>query len=76
VLWIIVPIHVAVCLVLIVLVLLHSGRGGGMSDMLGGGVGTTAAGSTVAEKNLNRITFVAVGIFAFTTLALALLLNN
>ena len=41
------------------LVLLHSGRGGGLSDMFGGGLGATAAGSTVAEKNLDRITVVA-----------------
>ena len=51
-------IHVAVSLGLIFLVLLHSGRGGGLSDMFGGGLGATAAGSTVVEKNLDRITVV------------------
>ncbi|MGB1723340.1 MAG: preprotein translocase subunit SecG, partial [Ilumatobacteraceae bacterium] len=40
-------------------VLLHSGRGGGLSDMFGGG-GGAALGSTAAERNLNRITFVFV----------------
>jgi preprotein translocase subunit SecG len=50
-------IHVAVCLGLIFLVLLHSGKGGGLSDMFGGGMGASAAGSTVVEKNLDRITF-------------------
>ena len=53
--------------VVIGLVLLHSGRGGGLSDMFGGGIGTSAAGSTVMERNLDRITVaIAVG-FAFTT---------
>ena len=75
-LWIVVPVHAIVCLVIIVLVLLHSGKGGGLSDMMGGGAGASAAGSTVAEKNLNRITFVAVAILAFTTVSLSLLLNN
>ena len=38
-------------------ILMHSGRGGGLSDMFGGG-GGAALGSTAAERNLNRITFV------------------
>ena len=49
-------IHVVDGLLLIFLVLLHSGKGGGLSDMFGGGLGATAAGSTVAERNLDRIT--------------------
>ena len=52
-------IHVLVCSTLIVLILLHSGKGGGLSDMFGGGLGASAAGSTVVEKNLDRITLVA-----------------
>ena len=67
-------IHVLAALGLIGLVLLHSGKGGGVSDMFGGGVGATAAGSTVVEKNLNRITVVVAVIFGFTTLSLGLLL--
>ena len=67
-------IHVLAALGLIGLVLLHSGKGGGVSDMFGGGVGATAAGSTVVEKNLNRITIVVAVIFGFTTLSLGLLL--
>jgi preprotein translocase subunit SecG len=67
--------HVMVSLALIVLILLHSGRGGGLSDMLGGSVGQAAAGSTVVEKNLDRITITAAVIFAFTTLTLALRLQ-
>ena len=64
-----------VCFVLVLLVLVHSGRGGGLSDMFGGGLGATAQGSTVVEKNLDRITIVAALIFAFNTIALGLLLT-
>lgn len=63
-------------LALIGLVLMHSGRGGGLSDMFGGGLGSTAAGSTVVEKNLDRLTVIFSLIFAFTTLALALMLDG
>ncbi|MEI7592706.1 MAG: preprotein translocase subunit SecG [Actinomycetes bacterium] len=69
-------IHVAVCLGLIFLVLLHSGKGGGLSDMFGGGMGASAAGSTVVEKNLDRITLVAALIFGFTSVSLALLMKG
>ena len=69
-------IHVIVSLLLIFLVLLHSGRGGGLSDMFGGGIGAAAAGSTVVERNLDRITVVAALIFAFTTVGYSLLLSN
>ena len=62
--------HVAVSLGLILLVLLHSGRGGGLSDMFGGGMGSAAAGSTVVERNLDRLTVGACLIFAFTTVIL------
>jgi preprotein translocase subunit SecG len=68
--------HIIVSMGLIFLVLLHSGRGGGLSDMFGGGLGASAAGSTVVEKNLDRITVVAALIFVFTSVGLALLLNN
>jgi preprotein translocase subunit SecG len=57
---------------LIILILLHSGRGGGLSDMFGASTGSSAAGSTVAERNLDRITVMFVLIFVFTTIALAL----
>jgi preprotein translocase subunit SecG len=67
---VVLTIHVAVSLGLILLVLLHSGRGGGLSDMFGGGMGSAAAGSTVVERNLDRITVGACLIFAFTTVIL------
>ncbi len=68
--------HVAVSLTLVFLVLLHSGRGGGLSDMFGGGLGASAAGSTVVEKNLDRLTVVAGVVFTFTSVALALLIDK
>ena len=57
------------------LVLLHSGRGGGLSDMFGGGLGASAAGSTQMERNLDRLTIVFGLIFALLTLVLALAIN-
>jgi preprotein translocase subunit SecG len=74
-LWILVVVHCVVAVGLIFLVLLHSGRGGGLSDMFGGGLGASAAGSTVVEKNLDRLTIVGSLIFLFTTIALSLILD-
>ena len=54
-------------------ILMHSGRGGGLSDMFGGG-GAAALGSSAAERNLNRITFVFALIWVFSILALSFLL--
>ena len=74
--YVVVTIHVIASLMLLVLVLLHSGKGGGLSDMFGGGMGATAQGSTVVEKNLDRITVVLSVTFGFTTIALGMLLSN
>lgn len=70
----VVAVHVAVSALLVLLILLHSGRGGGLSDMFGG-AGSVAAGSTVVERNLDRITVGAAVVFAFTTVALAMRLS-
>ncbi len=70
-----VVLHLLVSLSLIFLILMHSGKGGGLSDMFGGGVGQAAAGSTVVEKNLDRITITVAIIFTFTTVSLALRLQ-
>jgi len=70
----VIVLHVIVSIALIVLVLLHSGRGGGLSDMFGG-VQSAASGSTVVERNLDRITVAAAVIFAFTTIILAIRLQ-
>jgi preprotein translocase subunit SecG len=45
-------------LMLIVLILLHRGKGGGLSSMFGGGVSSNLSGSSVAEKNLDRLTVI------------------
>ena len=72
VIWFIAPMHVLSALTLVFLVLLHSGKGGGLSDMFGGGLGAQAAGSTVVERNLDRITIVAALVFAFTAVSYSL----
>ena len=54
-------------------ILMHSGRGGGLSDMFGGG-GSAALGSSAAERNLNRITLVFALIWIMTVVALDFLL--
>ncbi|MGO4257713.1 preprotein translocase subunit SecG [Marmoricola sp. RAF53] len=63
-------------LLMIVLVLLHKGRGGGLSDMFGGGVSSGLGGSSVAERNLDRIT-VGIGLVWFAcVVGLGLLLKT
>ncbi|WP_078651695.1 preprotein translocase subunit SecG [Streptomyces xylophagus] len=52
-------------LLLMLLVLMHKGKGGGLSDMFGGGMSSSVGGSSVAERNLDRIT-VALGLLWFT----------
>ncbi len=47
---------IIVSLVMILLVLLHKGKGGGLSDLFGGGVSSTLGSSSVVERNLDRIT--------------------
>lgn len=72
---IVLVLHIIVSLALIFLVLLHSGKGGGLSEMFGGGLGAAAAGSTVAERNLDRATIACAVVFAFTTTILAIRLQ-
>lgn len=64
---------VATSFLLVVLVLLHKGRGGGLSDMFGGGVSSTLGGSSVAERNLDRLTVGLGLIWAACIVALGLL---
>jgi preprotein translocase subunit SecG len=62
-------------LLMIVLVLLHKGKGGGLSDLFGGGVSSSLGGSSVVERNLDRMT-IAVGILWISSIiALGLLLK-
>jgi preprotein translocase subunit SecG len=63
---------VIACSLLILFVLLHAGRGGGLSDMFGGQMGGSMAGSTVVERNLDRITVITAIVFTFSTVLLAL----
>ncbi len=73
VLYIVLVINVASLVAMIGGVLLHSGRGGGLSDMFGGG-GAAALGSSAAERNLTRITTVFALVWVLTVLALGFLL--
>jgi preprotein translocase subunit SecG len=68
--------QIAAGLGLLFLVLLHSGEGGGLSDMFGGGMGASAAGSTVVEKNLDRLTVVTALVWVFATIVLALIIDS
>ncbi|GAA3532479.1 hypothetical protein GCM10022222_14700 [Amycolatopsis ultiminotia] len=60
---------------LVVAVLLHRGRGGGLSSLFGGGMQSSLAGSSVAEKNLDRITLLLVAIWVISIVGLGLLLK-
>ena len=69
---IVAALHALVSLTLIFLILLHAGRGGGLSDMFGGGFSSGGfSGSTVVERNLDRITVIASVVFAITTFLLS-----
>ena len=59
----------------IVGVLLHSGRGGGLSDMFGGGFSSSFGGSSVVERNLDRLTIITGAIWFVCIVALGLLLK-
>ena len=73
--WTFITIEALAAVGLVFLVLLHSGRGGGISDLLGGSMGAAASGSTVVERNLDRITIAVALIFTFATLTLDLRLQ-
>lgn len=60
---------------LILLVLLHRGKGGGLSSLFGGGVQSNLSGSTVAEKNLDRITVLIGLIWLISILGIGLLIK-
>ena len=72
----VIVVHVIVSVALIMFILLKSGRGGGLSDMFGGGAMSQMSGGTVVEKNLDRLTVVTGVLFAITTVVLALRLVN
>src|SRR5262245_37122721 len=72
---VLITLHLASCFVLVIFILLHAGRGGGLSDMFGGAGGGGMAGSTVVEKNLDRLTVVVSLVFAFTSVVLSMRLT-
>ena len=65
--------HTLLCVALVGLILLHSGKGGGLSSSIGGGMGSTFSGTTIMEKNLTRLTLIVVGLFSLTTVVLVFL---
>ena len=63
-------------LLMVVLVLLHRGKGGGLSDLFGGGVSSTLGSSSVVERNLDRITIFFGVLWFVCIIALNLLINR
>jgi preprotein translocase subunit SecG len=61
---------------LVVLILLHRGKGGGLSDLFGGGVSSSVGGSSVAEKNLDRLTVGLGLVWAACIVAVGLLVST
>ena len=61
---------------LLALILLHKGKGGGLSDMFGGGVSTSLGGSNVVERNLDRMTIATGAIWFVCIVGLNLLLGS
>lgn len=61
---------------ILLLVLLHKGKGGGLSDLFGGGVSSSLGGSSIAERNLDRITYVVISVWTASCIALLLLFKN
>ena len=59
-------------LLLVLLVLLHRAKGGGLSSLFGGGVQSSLSGSTVVEKNLDRLTLFVTGIWLVAIVGIAL----
>ncbi len=70
--FVVIAVHVIVCLGLILAILLHSGKGAGLSNVFGGGLPSTFSGTSMIEKNLDRITIGLAVTFAVTTFVLML----
>ena len=62
--------------VMVILVLLHKGKGGGLSDLFGGGVSSTLGSSSVVERNLDRITIFFGVLWFVCVVALGWLINH
>jgi preprotein translocase subunit SecG len=61
---------------MVVLVLLHKGKGSGLSDLFGGGISSSYGGSSVVERNLDRITIIVGGLWFAGVVALSLVLKK
>jgi preprotein translocase subunit SecG len=72
--WFIIAINLTTMFGMVAGILMHSGRGGGLSDMFGGASGASL-GSTAAERNLTRITLVLSMVWVLSTVTLGLLLD-
>ena len=59
--------------VLALFVLMHKGRGGGLSDLFGGGISSSMGGTSVAERNLDRLTIIVAVVWLAAIVALGLL---
>ena len=67
---------VVLSVLMILLVLLHKGKGSGLSDLFGGGISSNYGGSSVVERNLDRITIVVGGLWFAGVVALSLVLKG
>jgi preprotein translocase subunit SecG len=67
---------VVTSVLMVLLVLLHKGKGSGLSDLFGGGISSSYGGSSVVEKNLDRITIVVGGLWFAGVIALSLVLKK
>ena len=63
-------------ILIVLLVLLHKGKGGGLSDLFGGGVSSSLGGSSIAERNLDRITYIVMVVWSASCIGLLLLLKE
>ena len=61
---------------IVMLVLLHKGKGGGLSDLFGGGVSSSLGGSSIAERNLDRITYIVMAVWVASGISLSLVLKS
>ena len=66
---------IATSVLLVLLVLLHRAKGGGLSSLFGGGMQSSLAGSSVAEKNLDRITIFTAGLWTISIVGTGLLIS-
>jgi preprotein translocase subunit SecG len=66
---------IIVSILMVLFVLLHRGKGGGLSDLFGGGVSSTLSGSSVVEKNLDRLTIICGVVWFACIVGIGLLLK-